>query len=292
MEKTQAYFIDSEYDDLYKFNWPVLIEKDSLCLWLDVNVLKTHFNNFPDSVGKPITEFDIVKYIGDNVNTQNKNYWFVTLKDLKNIKFIDTLLNINFELLLNQFILTQLPQFVNQHLNSLSLISLYDIKDFWEELKILEHYKKYWLFRYKIVVMRFENEKKLRNQQQEVSNNLTANKLEIQDVCSKSDVELEPKKFLKKVEEGEFDIKNSKIKQEHLQVSNKTEIKGPSSSTNFINTLSFTELNLINNLMTNIETQFIGLKEYKPEVRLHTTSSFLTLLKGTVGLLEHLLIWS
>lgn len=290
MGKTEAYFLNALYDDLYKFEWAALLEKTDLCIWLDVKVLKTYFANFPVSVGKPLSDFEIIKVVQSDDSTLNDDdYYFVRVPDVRSIKFTDPLLNTNFQLLLDQYLNVQLPQFVHTHIDSLMLVSLFDVKDFWDELKLIEHYKKYWLFRYKVVVMRYENEKKIK-EQVPIPKTLEPYDQKTPD-CLTSDAEPATRNCFKKISEADLGIKTVK----ETGTNENSEIINDIDSNiqkNFIDTLSSNKLNLITSLMNNIETQFLGLKEYEEKDRIQITSSFLTLLRGTVGLLENLLLWS
>lgn len=345
--KTEAYFVASAYDDLYKFDWPVLIERGAtMRLWLDIKGLSEHFSvGALESAGRGLSDFEVVKVVGgERDEVESLECVFVRVRDLKSVKLDDPLLATNFELVLNQFLWTQLPHFLNEHIGSLSLVSVFDIADFWDELKRLEHFRKYWLFRYKIVVMRFENEKKLKEleRKSKVTDDSEIQKLE----AEVEDLETKVEKLEAKVEEFVADVTELEAKVEELdivdaegkagvskrvgrvdlginendsssapqtgantQLANKesngsnyaggdpetdasNNVDTQSLSKNFIDTLNDTELKLITSLMDNIDVQFAGLKEYDSTVRLQTTSAFLTLLRGTVALLEHLLRWN
>lgn len=315
--KTEAYFVASVYDDLYKFDWPVLIERGAMCLWLDVSNVREHFGGLVEDAGRAVSEFEVVRVVGaQRADLEGRDFWFVRAQDLRNVKLPDALINANFELVLSQFMWTQLPHFLNAHIESLDMVSIFDIKDFWDQLKLLEHFKKYWLFRYKIVVMRYENEKRLRGVKcgekkcdggdgvgvkdgevvgvdvKDGEKVLESHHTTVEPVVINVDAEGDAAEVSEKLLAVDLGITENDSSSTPQQLEYKNTNAQSTMDKNFIDTLNDTELKLITSLMENMEVQFKGLQEYDSAVRLHTTSAFLTLLRGTVGLLEHLLAWS
>ncbi|AKN80782.1 hypothetical protein [Diatraea saccharalis granulovirus] len=141
-----------EYNDIYKFVWPVLIEYDELNLWLDVSsfVELTGFDN--KLTTKKLSSFENVILHDDN--DDNDSYQFCRV----NVLYASTN-DDNYRTVIEQFVFQQLPSFLNQHLNELKLVSLFSIKDFYNMLIEADSIRKYWLLRFKVVTMKYEKEK-------------------------------------------------------------------------------------------------------------------------------------
>nr|ANY57547.1 PlxyGVORF28 protein [Plutella xylostella granulovirus] len=151
MGKEDVYFLNVVYDDLYKFSWPVVVQMSNLKLWLDVSGLGDHFS--VECETKSLNEFDVV-----NGEVEAANYKFCDSDDVKNLVFADDIVKINFDLALEQFLYTYLPNELMSHLENLKLTSLYDIPAFAKRCDVLDHFKKYWLFRFKIVTANYKGE--------------------------------------------------------------------------------------------------------------------------------------
>ena len=109
-------------------------------------------------------------------------------------------------------------------MNELKLITIFDVPDLYTLLSRHEKINKYWLFRYKIVTVKFKQNDK----------------------------------------DG---VKNA-----------------------FID-LDETQTKLCNSLCDNLELQFTNLDKHE-KIKLKTVTSFTSLIKGSVGILEHLLEWN
>lgn len=157
---TVAHFFVREYDDLYKFEWPVLLDYDTLSLWLDVSRLKDHGFNLPNDLPtKSAADFTF-----KNGDGPDENLRFCRAADLRSVANHDD----DFNTVLEQFVFHQLPRYLGDCVDELKLVSLFSIKDFWERLAEADLKRKYWLLRLKIVTISFEN--KRRNDNLEIVN--------------------------------------------------------------------------------------------------------------------------
>ncbi|AAP85662.1 ORF_25 [Adoxophyes orana granulovirus] len=169
------YLLRCEYDDLEKFNWTVLIDPDSLSLWLDVVCLRdrgykiclinqpcksnveslTELNFNLDLKSKCIcSEANELK--SSDITTLFETNEFYSVENLKSATLDKC--NDQYHTTLDQFLYYQLPYYIVQHLNNLKLISLFDIRDYWDMLLKTEIERKYWLFRLKMIEM-FDEQK-------------------------------------------------------------------------------------------------------------------------------------
>lgn len=153
MAKITGCLIIHEYNDLYKFKWPVLLDTQAR-LHFDIQCLVEIFN---DSVlsGDHTDQYHITQIISDEDDDDYDTtiLKFCTYEQLKRIMWNDAVINEKFLLVLNQYLLTQLPPVINRHMNELKLQSLFDVQDFWTHQKTFDQILKYWLFRYKIITM-------------------------------------------------------------------------------------------------------------------------------------------
>nr|AHN92070.1 hypothetical protein AsGV031 [Agrotis segetum granulovirus] len=273
MEMPEAYILNTLYDDLYKFIWPVLIERGENNLWLDLVALKPYFKDIClKHNGKNKVEFVI---LNDDQNVFSSDYFFVPVKSINTCFSDDEIINTTFKTVLSQFLWCQLPPIIHKRLDDLKLVSIFDIADFWNKLKLLDHFQKYWLFRYKIVVMRYENEKCLREQ----NNDSETSVEDGVDDGPKNDFKTSLEMVCDINCETELKSKEEKIKELDLDSS-------------YINTINKENVSLIDSLMSNIDKQFEGIKKNDTEyTKLHTRNAFLTLLIGTTALLEQFLHW-
>ncbi|QOD39992.1 Maph29 [Matsumuraeses phaseoli granulovirus] len=259
-----VHLFDCEYDDLYKFEWPVILEYNSLCLWVDVLCLKNNGFELPSNVRiKKLREFapttlhhrlivdvDNKKMITqtDQIDSDTINYEFCDVKTLQTINL--EYMNENYHTVLEQFIYQHLPYYLQIHINDLKLISLFNIQDYHDMYLYLENVRKYWLFRLKII--------------------LNVNKKN----CDNDKVEFG--------DEAECSTQNSKT------VSSPNEIGFESE----LGVVSYEDKQeLCKSLINNINIQFKHLNNYKLIDKLHVLINFNKLLKGSVGMLEVLLEW-
>ncbi|AAQ21627.1 unknown [Cryptophlebia leucotreta granulovirus] len=162
-----VHYFRCEYDDLYKFEWPVVLD-EQLNLWLDVICLReigltTNVDTRKlFSFGNQITEHQLSidtlnkKVIGESLSTAvDEKSEFCKANDLITL----TNLHDNHKTVIKQFLYQQLPYYIDIHLNNIHLMSLFDVTDYWNFIEYNDKVRKYWLFRLKIVVMKFENEK-------------------------------------------------------------------------------------------------------------------------------------
>ncbi|AAK70693.1 ORF33 similar to XcGV ORF29 [Cydia pomonella granulovirus] len=274
-----------EYDDLHKFEWPVLIDSE-LNLWLDVVCLHNiiHQKLLPpvrslskwrrlvdhrldvDVATRKVVVADSVVMSTEDVGEQ---YQFCRAQDLTSAPLEDT-----HKTMVEQFVFQQLPYYLDMHVNTLHLISLFDITDYWNVLTALDRARKYWLFRLKIVTMKYENEKKgasykrVNNQNDKLVDKSVDTVVNYQSVADESEL----------IREKEKNFKFS---------------ESPNDEVGLVNQLQDHNLVLCDNICRTIEVQFKSLNNtYKSVDKMHVLSSFNKLLKGSVGLLEVLLQWS
>lgn len=132
------HFFSCEYDDLVQFEWPAILDQDTLQIWLDISCLKNKGFTFPNLHIKKIENFEYCEaHVLRSINQNNDFY----------------------KTILEQFLFFKLPIYFNDRLNELKLISVFDITDFWNEQKNINSIRKYWLLRFKIVTMLYENKK-------------------------------------------------------------------------------------------------------------------------------------
>ncbi|AER41463.1 hypothetical protein [Epinotia aporema granulovirus] len=152
MAKIDGCLIIHEYNDLYKFKWPVMLDTQAR-LYFDIKCLVEIFNDSVLSCNHT-NQYNITQTIGNDDNTYDTTKLkFCTYDQLKQILWNDAIISEKFLLVLNQYLLTQLPPVINQHLDKLKLQSLFDVQDFWTHQKTFDQMLKYWLFRYKIITM-------------------------------------------------------------------------------------------------------------------------------------------
>ncbi|ABC61158.1 unknown [Choristoneura occidentalis granulovirus] len=189
------HFFMCEYNDLFQFEWPAILDRSTLHLWLGIDCLRNKGFTFPINV--PVKKFNnVTSHI-----IQSKNNVIVIKQKKINLddqldfcKSTDLLLcnqdNDVYQTILEQFLFCHLPYYLNTHLNNLQLISLFDVSDYWNMLKNCDMVRKYWLFRLKIVTLTYEKTKNEVQTNLEVQNNLkTSNKLTFTDIKTSNDVE-------------------------------------------------------------------------------------------------------
>lgn len=171
-DKEKMLYFKCEYDDLCKFDWSVLLSKDTLQLWLDVSCLRSKgFHVTDQCISSPVNIHNVIQYEMDD------NECVVALEsvDLTNDGFefctADYLLSINstndyYVTVLHQFLYHQLPKHLQKYLSHIHLMSLYDIKDYWYAVHSFDTIRKYWLFRWRVMCVMYEktkNEDELNN---------------------------------------------------------------------------------------------------------------------------------
>ncbi|AQQ80298.1 ORF31 [Betabaculovirus altermyunipunctae] len=152
----EAYLINTLFNDILKFPWPVMLEVDSLRLWYSISSVADQFDvrPVPQELLKPYDYFTSVAVLDDenpfesDVNTHS----FIDYNTLHrlHVNHCDVM-DSNLHTIIDLFVYDHLPKFVSRHLANLRLITLFDVSDFADALRRLEMTNKYWLFRYKIV---------------------------------------------------------------------------------------------------------------------------------------------
>lgn len=158
------YLFRCEYDDIHKFEWLVLLDYQFNIL-LEVSCLEQFGFLLPNTI---ITtsiedlkniivcdsylniETKTVESSFNNFNDKEKNYKFSEASVLQQVylqKF-----NEKFHTILDQFLYQQLPYYINVHINTLKLITIFDINNYWIKMQQLENSRKYWLLRFKVVI--------------------------------------------------------------------------------------------------------------------------------------------
>ncbi|AAM70227.1 hypothetical protein [Phthorimaea operculella granulovirus] len=153
-----VHFFRCEYDDLHKFEWPVLLV-DNL-IWLDVNCLRKQNFDLPENL--TTQKFDSgLEHIVSLDQEKLKIYTQQTsLTDYNFCKYqtLHAALHHDYHMILEQFMFQHLPYYLSTH--PLKLISIFDIDEYWQQLKCIENKRKYFLFRMKIVTVQFEHWKR------------------------------------------------------------------------------------------------------------------------------------
>ncbi|UXX41834.1 hypothetical protein [Psilogramma increta granulovirus] len=161
------YYFQCRYDDLCEFEWSVLLSRNTLQLWLDVSCLRS--KGFDITIADCCTSFSPVN-IQNVSQCKMENNCCVVLKDVNltnmNYEFYTTdhLLSINssndyYVTVLHQFLYYQLPKQLQMYLNHIKLVSLYDIKDYWNTVYKFNNVRKYWLLRWKIMCVMYKQTK-------------------------------------------------------------------------------------------------------------------------------------
>nr|AXS01044.1 ORF025 [Spodoptera frugiperda granulovirus] len=157
---TDAYLINTIFNDILKFPWPVLLEVESLRLWYSLDSVLENFDinaDVSESQCRPYTSFNVIAMLDDDnpIDLSVDDHSFVDLQTLRSLHAKQcTVMDDNLHTIIDQFVVNHLPWFVSKHLNNLKLITVFDVNDFAECLQSLEMINKYWLFRYKIVTIK------------------------------------------------------------------------------------------------------------------------------------------
>lgn len=174
---TDVYLINTIFNDVLKFPWPVLLEKESLCLWYSLDSVLDNFDIddtvVSESQCRPYTTFNVIAMLDDDnpINVSVDDHSFVDLQTLRNLHAKHcNVMDDNLHTTINQFVINHLPWFVSKHLNNLKLVTVFDVNDFAESLNSLERINKYWLFRYKIVTIKQQGDE-TKIKQDDVVNN-------------------------------------------------------------------------------------------------------------------------
>lgn len=160
---SKAYFINTTFNDFLKFSWPVLLEADTLRLWYSLDSVVDNFNVQPvaESNCRPYSSFEVIAVLDDYEPTEidASHHTFVDYHTLTylHVQSCDVM-DRNLRSIVEQFTTEHLPKVVSQHLSTLRLITIFDVADFAEMLHCLELVHKYWLFRYKIICMKKNQE--------------------------------------------------------------------------------------------------------------------------------------
>ncbi|AIS92030.1 hypothetical protein [Erinnyis ello granulovirus] len=154
------YYFECVYDDLCEFEWCVLLSRDTLQLWLDVTCLKSKGFVIPDDL--PVNKYeenvtsytlnDSLEVIEQEISLADKNLHFCTSTQLLNLNSTDDY----YVTVLYQFLYHHLPKHLSVFLNNLRLLHLYDIEDYWNAYKSFDTIRKYWLFRWRIICVMYE----------------------------------------------------------------------------------------------------------------------------------------
>ncbi|UYE99006.1 MAG: Clas25 [Betabaculovirus sp.] len=207
-------YFKCEYDDLCKFDWSVLLSKDTLQLWLDVSCLRSKgFHVTDQCISSPVNIHNVIQYeMDDNecvvalesVDLTNENYEFCTTNYL--LKINST--NDYYVTVLHQFLYHQLPKHLQKYLSHIHLMSLYDIKDYWYAVHSFDTIRKYWLFRWRVMCVMYEN----------VLSNTTKNENELNDNNSLVPMESNELKLISSNSSNEEIVKilNNNIRQQFV----------------------------------------------------------------------------
>lgn len=156
---SEAYLINTTFNDILKFTWPVILETDTLRLWYSLTSLLDNLDVTPmhdSNECRAYDSFTIVGVLDEDVpfDVNYSQHIFIDYHTLKKLhsKHCNVSDN-NLHTIIDLFVTVQLPKIVSDHLGSLRLITLFDVTDFAELLRDLEIMNKYWLFRYKLVTM-------------------------------------------------------------------------------------------------------------------------------------------
>ena len=177
-----------EYDDLYKFRWPVVLADARL--WLGVECLRDLYELPPSLPLKTMGEIGSLATWSDDIPAETL---FCRADDLRRAVLTSFVSNDNFHTVLEHYLFLYLPRYFSKLTDRLMLTTIFDIADFWELMEQEEFIKKYWLFRYKIVTMKHETETKKQQNDAELEN----------------DAELAPKNRSSPKNGHEFGIKNN-----------------------------------------------------------------------------------
>ena len=161
---SEAYLLNTIFNDFLKFSWPVMLEVETLRLWYSLNSVLENFDVHPvaESECRRYASFKVTSILEDHVSVDVdvSEHLFVDYHTLQHLhsKLCDVM-DKNLHATIDQFTTDHLPRFLVQHLSNLRLITIFDVSDFAETLHTLEMVHKYWLFRYKVVTMKKEEGK-------------------------------------------------------------------------------------------------------------------------------------
>lgn len=209
------YYFKCQYDDLCEFEWSVLLSQNTLQLWLDVSCLKSKGFAIPAAdvdYNSPANIHNVVYckmenecvVVTEGVDLTNENYEFCTITHLLNINPTNDYYNT----VLHQFLYLQLPKQLQPYVNCLRLTSLLDIKDYWDAMNSFDTVRKYWLFRWRIMGVMYEN----------VLRNTTKNENELNDNNSLVPMESNKLKLISYSSSNEEIVKilNNNIRQQFV----------------------------------------------------------------------------
>ncbi|AKR17494.1 hypothetical protein [Mocis latipes granulovirus] len=159
---SEVYLISTTFNDVLKFYWPVLLEKDTLRLWYSITSIFDNFDVKPTTNEvdqcRSYDSFNVTAIMEDCEDGAEKDdivdHTFIDYHDMRRLH-VDhcDVLDSNLHTIIDQFVNSHLPKLLSRHLSNLRLITVFDITDFANVLSSLEMIKKYWLFRYKVVTM-------------------------------------------------------------------------------------------------------------------------------------------
>nr|AGS18791.1 ORF28 [Pieris rapae granulovirus] len=309
-----------EYDDLFKFEWPVLLEEDTLILWLDINCLKQKGFELPPNLNTKTFNNTKVTSHSINLNVKKQSLFTESKKILIKNKYefceahiLQTLtlsrLNDNYHTVLEQFLYQQLPYYLQCYLNDLKLTSLFDIKNYWDTLANLDNVRKYYLFRLKIVTLQYEKakhttkivEKNVNNVDNNTTNNVDDNTTNVNantnnvDDNTNNNVDNNANNFdnnANNVDDNVNDVNETNIINKAEFIDKKVSAtKKPNKLGFVIDKTDFDKNILCDSIIDNITLQLKHLENYNNINKIHVYLNFNKLLKGSVGLLETLLEW-
>lgn len=316
MGAKRGHLIGVTYDDVHKFEWCAVLERETGSLWLDAVGVCDAFGLPPDALGpaQSLVDFDIARTVG--ACTDEDQLRLCPADAVLNARLPDPVVNANYRLVVHRYLYHQLPMTINTHLGVLGLKSLYDVKQFEDRRAYLAHMLKYWLFRYKVLIMPYEQN--VRAPVAPTPQPHAPCVAPLHDAgpgaelpCTRGpaqqdDAEVAPQNFCKNFFEPDFGVdfsgtissdgaRPSETPAVAVQASEivrgyAADREGGNETTKNVETTDLlTEM--VDNLKHTILLQFGGLNRHDEEARLHVDGSFLELLMGAVGLLEELLVW-
>nr|UYX49663.1 hypothetical protein Datr000030 [Darna trima granulovirus] len=161
-----VHFFKCEYNDLDEFEWPVVLDDETLTLWSDVSCLQNlNFIIHNDVERKKFAtgvlytlhaDVKLKQIVSDTELVDLSNYEFCNVKQLLKSK---SMYDDRFSTMLEQYFYYQLPHYLYFYLNDIKLICLFDIQNYRDILLDTNVIRKYWLFRFKIITCQYKGNK-------------------------------------------------------------------------------------------------------------------------------------